>query len=187
MNRSDELINQIIELKKNLRNLSIQHWLNFELFTWVWWVEIIVSAVVFFIWLKVVDKSRIRQIVIYGLLIDISAVFLDILGSEFALWEYLIRIIPQIPLLYPVDFIIHPVGNMIVYQCFVNWKKYLIAGVGASAVLAFILEPLSTYMHQYRLITWKYYYSFPIYLMILVFSKFLTDKIVSIETKNKQS
>lgn len=183
LSNGDNPVGKIIELKINLRNLSIQHWVNYEVFSWVWWIEIIISASMFVLWFSVVDKKHLRQIIIYGLLINISASFLDVLGSEFALWEYLVRIIPQIPLMYPVDFIILPIGNMIIYQYFVKWKKYLAVSLLSAAVLAFILEPLSSAIHQYKLISWKYIYSLPIYFVISIFAKFLTDKITSIESK----
>lgn len=43
------------------------------------------------------------------------------------------------------------------------------------AVFAFIAEPLLTYMDLYRLYSWRYFYSFPIYITLGIILKLLSD------------
>ncbi|MCX7709524.1 MAG: hypothetical protein N2484_06705 [Clostridia bacterium] len=179
MNQQDILIQEIINIKMKYRQLSIEHWLNFELFTWVWWLGVASVIVPLILWWKMVDRKRILDICIFGLVVNIAATFLDVSGSEYVLWEYTIRVIPHIPLIFPVDYILLPVVGMLIYQYFPNWKRFLFANTVSAAVLAFIVEPFATMIHQYKLIHWKYIYSFPIYILIAIFAKLVTQKLLS--------
>ena len=183
MNNGDSLTNKIIELKMQYKDLSIQHFMNYELFTWVWWFGIFCAIIPLILWWKVVDRKRILEITILGLVVNVSATILDVFGSEFALWEYIVRILPQIPLLFPVDYILLPIIEMLIYQRFPKWKGFIIANIFAAAILSFAVEPLATLIGQYRLISWKYVYSFPIYIIIAAFSKYVTERIVLHKTE----
>jgi hypothetical protein len=175
VNRNDPLLEQIIQLKKLLRDLFLRHYLNYELLSWVWWVGIACIIIPFLIWWKVVDKKRLLEICLFGLIVNVSCCFLDVMGSELVLWEYPIHILPQIPLLFPVDFVIVPVIKMIVYQKCPRWGKYLIWSTVTAAFLAFVAEPLAIWIGEYKLITWKLIYSFPVYIGINAFAKLVTD------------
>jgi hypothetical protein len=186
MNNGSRLIDELLNIKIRYRDLSVQHWLNYELFTWVWWLGIFSTIVPLIVWWKVVDRKRILELTVLGLIVNVSATFLDIFGSEFALWEYRIRILPHIPLLFPVDSIVLPVINMLIYQSFPKWKKFLIANTIAAAGMAFIIEPFVVLIGQYKLINWQYIYSFPIYIIICVFSKIVTERIISLKTASEE-
>lgn len=183
MRGPDPLIDEIIKLKQQLRGLFVQHWLTKEVFTWVWWVGIACLLVPFIIWWLAVDKKRLLEICVFGLMVNVSSIFLDVVGSEFVLWEYPVHILPQIPLLFPVDLVILPVVYMIIYQKFSKWWPYLIASAVAAALLAFGFEPLAVLIGQYKLIIWKYYYSFPIYIMIAAFSKIVVQSLKAAQRK----
>ena len=86
-----------------------------------------------------------------------------------------IHLLPQVPLLFPVDFVILPVIQMYIYQTFPKWGKFILVSAIASAVQSFIFEPLAVLIGQYRLIQWEYIYSFPIYLMINLITKFAVE------------
>lgn len=179
MNGEDTLIKEIIDLKVKLRTLSFQHWLNNELFTWVWWLYIIIIVISAFLWLKYVNKKRMVEIAVFGLFVTAAATFLDIAGSEYPLWEYPIRPLPMMPLVFPIDFIFLPVVDMFIYQRFSKWKSFFIVNTIAAAIMSFILEPLLTLFKAYHLITWKYIYSFPIYIIIATICKFIVDMMKS--------
>lgn len=179
MNDRDTLLQEIINTKVRLKNLSIEHWLKYELLTWQWWFGLANTIIPLIVWWKLVDRKRILEISVYGLIINVSAVFLDVIGSEYVLWVYPIRILPQVPLLFPVDFILLPVILMFVYQWYPKWKSFLVANAIAAAILSFVVEPLTAMIGQYKLIKWSYFYSFPIYLVIIVFSRLVTRKILS--------
>ncbi|TGE35022.1 hypothetical protein E4K67_27310 [Desulfosporosinus fructosivorans] len=178
MNNST-ITEQIIQTKQVYKQLSIEHWLKYEVFTWQWWIGIACVVIPLFVWWKLVDKQRILEISVFGLLINVSASFLDVLGSESLLWNYTIRILPQTPLLFPVDFILLPILYMLIYQRYQAWKQFLIASTIVALALAFVVEPLAVYIKQYQLISWQFIYSFPIYILISILSKLVTNKMLS--------
>jgi hypothetical protein len=186
MNGQDTLINDIIKLKMQLRGMFIEHYLTREVFTWVWWVGICFTIIPLIIWWKVVDKKRLLEISVFGMIVNISAVFLDVFGSELVLWEYPIRLLPQTLLLFPVDFMLLPVVFMIIYQKCPKWGKFLLLSALSGAALAFIAEPLAIWIGEYRLINWKLIYSFPIYILINIFAKFITGFLQSKQLSQKK-
>lgn len=176
---SSEIINQIIQNKIISNRLSIGHWVKYEVFTWQWWIGIACVSIPLLLWWKLVDKRRIFEISVFGLLVTIFSTFLDVTGSELVLWNYPIRILPQIPLLFPVDYILVPIIYMSIYQCYKSWKPFMVAGTLVALALAFVAEPLAVYIKQYQLISWHYIYSFPIYIMISIICKIITNKLLS--------
>jgi hypothetical protein len=146
-----------------------------ELFSWVWWLLIALIIVPLAVWWKLVDKKRLIEICMFGLLINIAATFLDVLGSELLLWEYPVHVLPRVPLLIPVDYVVLPVIQMYIYQRFPKWKKYIIVSVIAAALQSFVAEPLAIWIGQYKLVLWQLIYSFPIYLIIDFSAKFLIE------------
>lgn len=180
-----ELLQQIIQTKITHKDLSLEHWVKFEVFTWQWWLGVACVVVPLVIWLKVVDKRRILEISVFGLLVNVASIFLDVTGSEFVLWNYDIRILPSIPLLFPVDFILLPIIFMLIYQHYKAWKQFIIASMITASILAFIIEPMAVYIKQYTLFSWRFMYSFPIYIIIVIVSKMITNKMLSEQGKGK--
>jgi hypothetical protein len=170
-----DLLEQILKLKEQLRDLYFQYFMERELFSWVWWLLIALIIVPLAVWWKLVDKKRLIEICMFGLLINIAATFLDVLGSELLLWEYPVHVLPRVPLLIPVDYVVLPVIQMYIYQRFTKWKKYIIVSVIAAAMQSFVAEPLAIWIGQYKLVLWQLIYSFPIYLIIDFSAKFLIE------------
>lgn len=181
MNNVDKLMEEVINVKIRYRDLSFQRWLNYEVFSWQWWfgTATILSLIV---WWKLVDRKRILEISVFGLIVNVSATILDVTGSELVLWDYSIRVLPHIPMLFPVDFILLPIIDMLIYQYCRKWKQFLIANTIAAAALAFIVEPFAIMIGQYKLFSWRLVYSFPIYLAIAIFSRLVTQKLASRKT-----
>ncbi len=180
MNES-EMMNQMIQVKMMYKQLSIEHWVKYEVFTWQWWIGVVCVVIPLLLWWKVVDRRRILEITAFGFMVNILATFLDVIGSELLLWNYTIRILPQISLLFPVDFILVPIIYMLIYQRYKAWKQFLSASTIAALTLAFIVEPLAVYIKQYQLISWHYAYSFLLYILIVIIAKIFADKLLSIE------
>ncbi len=175
MSPLNDLFYKYLATKKHMKALSLEHWTKFEVWKWNWWLSVVLTIIPLYIWWKIVDKKRLMEIVAYGFFINISASFLDVLGSEFVLWDYPVRVIPNLPRLVPIDFTVIPVVYMIVYQFFPKWKGFLIASTVVAATFSFIAEPLLVWMKLYMLNTWKYYYSFPIYIAMAVVGKLMVN------------
>ncbi|SDE29386.1 hypothetical protein SPACI_048760 [Sporomusa acidovorans DSM 3132] len=83
-----------------------------------------------------------------------------------------------------VDTSVLPITYMLIYQYNSKWSSFLIAIVIMSAFFSFIAEPFLVWLGIYELITWKHYYSFPLYILYGVILKFIVDLTKSIQSKN---
>lgn len=171
MNYGDPIIDKMIEYKSKLIELAVSHWINQELFTWQWWFCVFLYIFPLLLWWKIVDRKRLLEIIIFGLFVNVFCSFLDVLGTNYNLWLYSIQIIPNVPLLFPIDYIVIPVVFMILYQIFTTWKSFIISMIITSLVFSFVGEPFDVWAKIYILIKWQYIYSFPIYILIGIICK----------------
>jgi len=185
MNES-KLSDLIIQNRLIYKNLTMEHWVNYEVFTWQWWIGVACVVIPFLLWCKLVDRRRLLEIIAFGFMVNVLATFLDVVGSELLLWNYTLRILPQIPLLFPVDFILVPVFFMLIFQRYTAWKQFVFASTILATALAFVAEPLAVYMKQYQLIHWKFIYSFPIYIVIAILCKLFANKMFSLQERSKE-
>ncbi len=181
----NELYKKLLDIKTQHRDISLQHWLEYELFTPSWWIGVVMVIVAFIVLFKFIDRKRIKDLIIFGFFINVAATFLDVTGSEFVLWEYPIRVLPHIPLLIPIDFVMLPISCMFVYQYFPKWKSFIIVNTILSAIFSFLLEPLAIWINLYKLVTWRYIYSLPIYIVISIYAKFFTELISKKQIKDR--
>lgn len=165
--------------------MFFQHYAESEVFSWVWWASVATIFVSFIVWWIIVDKKRLMEICIVGLFVNLWATFLDLVGTSYVLWEYPVHVLPQIPIMVPIDYVIVPIIQMIVYQKFPNWKPYLIAAAIAAAFQSFVAEPLAVWVGQYQLIHWHYIYSFPIYIFISVTTKLFVEHLMACQMKQQ--
>lgn len=169
-----ELLNKIIDATKEAKDLDMQHWLKYEFLTWQWWLGLALIILPLCFWWHFVDKKRLLEISLFGSAVVTLSIIMDVTGSGLLLWIYPIRILPQTPLLFPVDIVDVPVVLMLIYQRYGKWGKFLFVNAISSAIMSFVLEPGAVYIGMYKLITWKYIYSFPLYVLIAVMAKVLT-------------
>ncbi|WP_416147825.1 CBO0543 family protein [Salipaludibacillus sp. HK11] len=175
---------EIIKMRQQTKELEWEYWLSETVFTFNWWFLFLTMIGFIIGWLIVVDKTRIVEIVTFGLFTATTALVLDILGVSYVLWAYPNSIIPVAPSIFEIDEVHLPIIYMVVYQFFTPWKSYLIAITIASFVFAFALEPLLVWLQIYEIYSWEHIYSFPIYVFIGVFFKWLIQKMKQIERKS---
>jgi len=166
----------IIKTKLALAHTSLQHWLLYELFTWNWWVKITALIIAVIVWYKFANRKRINEIILYGLLVSLICLTLDIIGTYYVLWEYPIRLLP-LNFSEIHDFIILPIIFMLIYQRYTHWKSFIISNIIMSFLLSFIGENIAIWLNFYKEIAWKHIYSFPIYFIIAIVCKFITNKL----------
>jgi len=181
----NELTARLSEAIMLYRDLSLAHWLSYELFTWQWWVNLAATLLPLLAWWKLVDKQRLLRIAFFGAVVNLTASSLDVVGSSLHLWEYPIRILPIPPLLYPVDFVFVPLLLMLVYQKYPRWRDFLLATAAVATGLTFVGEPLAVYINVYKLITWRYVYSFPLYILIAVLARLVADWFWRVQHSNR--
>ncbi|MBC7765274.1 MAG: hypothetical protein H7Y41_02230 [Hyphomonadaceae bacterium] len=155
-----------INIRHDLSEINLKFWLENNLFSLVWWLMLILFILLWVIWWKRVDKTRLHEIVTYGVMVSLIATYINIIGSDYVLWVFPNSLVPLISPLLIVDFCIFPVMYMLLYQFFTNWKPFAIATVVLSTFLTFIAEPIAVMLNIYQLVQWKHIYDFPLYILL---------------------
>ena len=182
----NQLLEEIIRLKSIELDAYLEHYFKYELFTWTWWITLAMFVLPLIAWWRMSDKKRILEICVFGLLINVAASFLDVLGSFYGMWEYPVHLLPINSLLFPVDYVIVPTVGMLLYQRYAKWGPFLIACTATSAFMSFACEPLAVWLGVYKLITWEYVYSFPIYIALYAIARLITQRLASRQVKARK-
>lgn len=160
-----------VEVQWQLTTTRFDMWLQSELFRFRWWLLLALFIFSVLAWWKIVDKSRLAEIILYASLITIITLVLDELGEELTLWVYPTALFPMFPPLFSVDLASLPIIYSLIYMYFKTWKRFIIATLIMAFIFCFILEPLLVLGGIYQTITWKYYYGFPIYSVMAISAK----------------
>lgn len=168
---------KISNLEDKLAEMKNEYWLHHDLFTFQWWLLLIIFVVPWILWWRYVDKTRLKDIVLFGSLLMLLVGLMDDIGVYAHFWSYPYKLLQVVPRLAAVDNGILIVAHMTVYQFFRKWKSFIIANLVMAAIFTFIFEPLTVWLDIYKLDNWKYIYSFPIYVAKAVFLKWLVRRI----------
>lgn len=163
----------------------MEEWLNYDLFTWEWWLLVAVFILPWILFIKLVKKKYLPQTILYGTFIVIISESFDHIGYELGLWTYTVEILPLFPRFEEVNFSVLPVTYMLLYQYFPDWKPFTISLVIAAAAFTFIAEPALMSLGLYEVLNWKPAYGFPIYVSIGLFVKWLVQTIYAIAQKRE--
>lgn len=164
---------EILSVQNIVVQMQIRQWTHHDVFSLQFWFLMLLMFVPWYIWWKLADKKRLRELLLYGSLVSTVVTILDEIGCQLNLWEYVYDIEPLFPRLLPVNLTILPVTFMLVYQFFPKWKYFLTAHALVAAVLSFIAEPVLVWMRIYVMFQWKHIYSFPFYILIPLLLKWL--------------
>lgn len=176
-------IEQLGEMMKQLTHETIENWLVYGLGTWRWWILLVLLIVPWFGWYKVVDKKRLDELIMFGLVVMVFTITLDELGFVLSLWGYPVDVIPIFPRLTSVDYTVVPIIYMLTYQCFFNWSNFFWALVAVSAVFSFVVEPIIAKLGFYVLIKWTNWASFLIYIPMGLFSRWIARIVIDVQHK----
>lgn len=165
------------ELEQKVVQLDIKGWLNHELLTWSWWLLIILLLIPWMIWIKLVDRTKLIELVIIGLSTSFITSLLDIVGTELDFWVYPTQLIPTFPRAFAFDVAMVPVAFMLLYQYFKTWKPYISALIILASIYAFIGEPFAHWAELVYYLKWKYIYSFLYYIMLGIGVRAFVEKL----------
>lgn len=182
-NHEQVLLNQIVETQRKLTALRYQRWKGYELLEPQWWLLLVLFVLPWIVWWKLVDRKRLVEIFLYGMLVEAISVTLDVIFGELVFWTYPYKLFPIVPRYVEFDLALMPVSYMLVYQYFPRWKPFILALTALSALFSFVGEPTAVWLGLYQPLIWKFYYSFPIYIIIGVYIKWLVDLTVSIKNR----
>lgn len=177
---SHEQFNQMIyEAERQLTQLRIENWLNLDLFSWQWWILLVLLFLPWLVWWKYVDKQRLQEIFIVGLLVLILSAHLDAVFSETGLWYYHYWLTPWTPHLVTANFSFIPVVYMLVYQRYRSWSSYLAAMAVLALVLAVPIEMILVWTDIFEIRHWRSCYGIPIFFGMGVLVRWLTQTMMN--------
>lgn len=184
-------MNQFQEIQKqyeDLRQLWLDYWIQEVVFTYHWWIMVGVLILSFFLWWRLVDKTRIIEISLVGLLISGIAFILDQIGTSLGYWTYPYTLTPLERDLWAVaDFSVLPFFYMMIYQRFAKWKIYILTMILFALFSAFVGETIFQWLGIYVLLKWKHIYSIPGYIVLGLFVKAVIQKLHSLEAQSKKN
>ncbi|WDL96806.1 CBO0543 family protein [Alicyclobacillus sp. ALC3] len=176
-------IDDLIYDQKRSTSLRIQHWLHIELFSWQWWLMVIVWFGSVLLWWRLADKKRIKELLLYGFMSACVITLLDDIGSELGAWGYGYNVIPVFNRLMPVDFGVLSVAYMLTYQVFKPWKLFIAGHILLAFVLAFVAEPFAKHSGVYIQHGWSNVYSFPIYIAMPIVLRLIMEQLFRVENR----
>ncbi|MCY9662655.1 hypothetical protein P5G65_22685 [Paenibacillus chondroitinus] len=166
---------EIKAVEHKLSEMRSQYYFYHDLFSAQWWLLLLLAIAPWIVWWKIVDKSRIKEILLYGVVLSTIVVLLDDIGGELGLWSYPYQVLRLIPRLNAIDFSVLPVIHMLAYQYFKSWKAFLVGNVIMALLFSFIAEPIFVWINIYEMDNWRYIYSFPIYIIKALFVRWLIE------------
>jgi len=174
---------ELAEMVRLLTKARMEHWLAEGLGTWRWWVPLAMLIVPWFVWYRYVDKKKLCEILLYGTIIIIGDITLDEIGFELSFWRYPVDVIPLFPRLTSIDYTAIPVIKMMIYQYSPTWKSFSWATIAMSTVFSFIAEPLIAKLGFYQVLKWNYIYSFFIYIVMCLGTRWVVKKILELSKR----
>lgn len=150
----------IVEAQRVLGTLLYSHWLSQELFSFSWFMIVIPMVLLPAIFVVLVDKSRLRELILYGTILATAYAYVYSIANALTLWQYLNNFIPYTLNLVPFAFVFHPILHILAYQYSSSWKGFAIANTVAAALFAFVALPIYAWLNVIEFYHWNYLYSF---------------------------
>ncbi|MDR4938261.1 CBO0543 family protein [Rossellomorea marisflavi] len=168
---------KLIEVQKDFAQYQKKFFFQETLFSYQWWIILATTIILWVVWVLVVDKKRLKSIMIVGLITSLMATVMDDIGLSLAAWHYPYQLVYFTTRFNPVDLAVIPVTYMLLYQYFVSWRSFFIAILSFCLFAAFIAEPIFVLLDMYIMMRWEYWYSAPIYFAMGILVKWLMDKL----------
>lgn len=154
--------------------LMIDAMLHSFLFTWKWWIGVGFIIIPWVLWFILREKESSDRLLYAGFVAIIISTVMDSIGVSTAKWIYPIKILPSTVIFIPFTFSLIPVATMFALQIKPRINPFIKAVV-FGGLGGYVVIPLATLIDHYRLIDWRYTYSFIIltiiYLIAYWFSK----------------
>jgi len=146
------------ETARLLAYQSFQQWISTQLFSFGWFFQVGLLIVAYTVWIKLVDKSRIKDLLLFG---SLCAVAFGVMESLFVgfwgLWEFKINLFPMQPPHFVIGYTLGPIMHMLVQQYTSSWKKFLLWDCVGSAVMVFGILPIYSLLGILQLHNWNFY------------------------------
>ncbi|MBE4909593.1 hypothetical protein IMZ08_16190 [Bacillus luteolus] len=165
---------KVLEAESTYYKLLREYWYEYNFLTPTWWMLLLLTIITPIIWWILLDKTKIFEVITYGLFLGTIATILDSIGTKMMLWTYPIRLSPYLfPQFYPYDIALVIIPYMFIYQWVTHTKRFIVVAILLAAFVSYVAEPFFQWTGAYQTITWKHIYSFVIYPLIAIFTKFV--------------
>jgi hypothetical protein len=181
----DYMQKSLYDIQTEFWNQSYQRWRTQELFSLPWFFNIAVLIVFYIIWIKLVDKQNLKELLLFGSFIAVSASFIDIAAITIGLWEYKVRLFPISPAPFPFDYTVIPILYMLVIQYTSSWGSYIIGSLLASGIFSFVISPVYVFLGIKQFHKFNYFYMFILVLVVTTIIKVIYNRIITIGKKNR--
>ncbi len=174
----------LYDLYMDYANASYNNWISKELFSFGWIFNICFLIIFYIIWIILIDKKRLKELLLFGALISVVASFIDIVAVSLGLWEYKTRLFPINPATFPFDYTVLPILYIFVMQYSSSWKSYLIGSVIACSIFSFIISPIYVWLGIKIYHNFNYFYMFVLVFTVTTFIKAIFNWIDNIQEKS---
>lgn len=79
---------QLAQMIKELTCARFVNWIETDLFTWQWWFILAILLIPWIIFGYIVNKKQLPQLLLYGTLLMLLTITLDLTGFEMGLWYF---------------------------------------------------------------------------------------------------
>lgn len=173
-------IETIHQLRLQLWNISYADYINQGLLSYQWWGIVALLIISYTIWWKLVDKTRMIEILLFGSFATVMSTLFDLWGISAARWQYNIGLLPFQLAPFPFDYSVVPILLMLSYQYSSNWLTYIINSSLSSAIISFVIGPLFRYYGIMIYFDWNFIYFFLANLAIAAIARIAILLILSI-------
>ena len=169
------------QLTLKLWNLSYNQWKTQTLFSIQWWILVALIAISYAIWWVIADKRRLSQILLFGSLVAMGRIVMDMIGTYAVLWSYDISPTPLSPGPLGNDFTVIALALMVVYQYCHSWKKFLVWTGAVTGIISFLYFPILINFGFLKFYNWNHFYSFVLIFGLASLSRWVLLKILNIQ------
>lgn len=174
---------QLAQLTKELTQARIENWLSTDLFTWQWWFILATFVIPWIIFCIIGDRKQLPKLILFGTLLMLLIITLDLTGFELGLWYYPFKLLPIGPLTAYIDVSPLPIIYMLEYQCFPGWKDFVKVSIITGLIFSFCFEPILLALGLYVPIRWYHHYGLPFYILMPIVMRIIVEKIYAISNK----
>jgi hypothetical protein len=175
-----------VEVQKLLTYVHIDEWLREDVFQLKWWFLLGMLIFAAVAWWKLLDRARLPEIILYAVLATIGIIGIDEYGEELTAWAYPTEISPIFSIFTTINLAAVPIVFSLIYQRFKTWSSFTGATLVMAGILSFVFEPALTWGGFFQLLTWKYYYSFAVYIILALLIRWVVVKIFVIAEQAKK-
>ena len=151
----------LYEKSRELSQLSLDRWLNEEVFSPQWFLVLGILIVVYVVWIKLLDKRRIKDLLLIGSLTAVAKSLNSMfLGGMLGLADYTVRLIPAYSNILITSMTISPIIVMLAEQYSSSWGGFILRIAIGFAVLCFGIFTLYDQIGILDFYNWNVFYHF---------------------------